>query len=348
MNFAIRKKKKSDLPIVELLGESVYSPGMMPPPSEKLPQVIQFQLTTGCRHGKCTYCDLYRAKRYTQKGLDEMKAHIDDVWKQLKKHHPERIPGLTRIFIGSGNALGAMDNSEMVRLMHYLIKKFYKHVGRYPKRIAAYSNTLDIIRSKNGLDAVRCTGTCTGRCSSSIFGQKLGLNLLYWGVESGSSEVLRYVNKGYDYDDILKANDIRQGADMRISVMIMVGLGGHKYYHEHLNETVRVLKEIQPEFITFLGINPAAHTAYAKKMEEEIKAGTNRPLTDRELVKQMMSIIERLDFGATIGCFGQDVTPTAHNPFTFGSIEMDYWRNDGMMIVESLGPQLKEFYNTAV
>jgi len=41
-------------------------------------------------------------------------------------------------------------------------------------------------------------------------------------------------------------------------------------------------------------LNPSAHSAYTKIMEKEMKAGTNRPLTEIEVVQQMKDILSNV------------------------------------------------------
>jgi hypothetical protein len=100
--------------------------------------------------------------------------------------------------------------------------------------------------------------------------------------------------------------------------MIMPGLGGIRYYEEHLRETARVLGLIKPKFLTFMGINPPKDSAYAIRMQREQENGENRPLTGKEMVDQMIGIIKQMPpFDVKIGCFPEDIDQVGNNPLTF-------------------------------
>lgn len=104
----------------------------------------------------------------------------------------------------------------------------------------------------------------------------------------------------------------------------MPGLGGIKFYDSHIKETVKVLDRIKPRFLTFMGINPSVNSRYHALMLKEQKKGENRPLTDKELSQQMITIIDEMScFYTKIGCFGPNIDQVGHNPLSFNSIQID-------------------------
>ena len=52
-----------------------------------------------------------------------------------------------------------------------------------------------------------------------------GLEMIYLGLESGSDEVLRRVNKGETADEIVRAGLMVKQAGMKLSVTCIAGLG---------------------------------------------------------------------------------------------------------------------------
>lgn len=52
---------------------------MSPPPSEVGSNVIQFELTEGCSHNKCTFCNMYNNSNYSVRSLKSFKDHVDSV-----------------------------------------------------------------------------------------------------------------------------------------------------------------------------------------------------------------------------------------------------------------------------
>jgi hypothetical protein len=285
---------------------------------------------------------MYSTQKHYQKNIHEVKKHIDSVWKYLEQNKPEAISQLEKIFIGSGNSLG-VNTKTLSEAIQYSAITFKDHVGKIPRRISLYGNTSDILKQgEYDLKFLECGGTCSGSCSSDIFGTRVGLNLIYWGIESGSDDVLHYINKGSTKEDILNATEaIRESRSIRTSVMIMPGLGGIKYFENHLRDTLNVLNNLQPEFVTFIGIDAASNTSYARNMAREIKEGTNRPLTNVELAEQLIKFIDNLEFRSTIGCFDTSIQPLGFNPVFFGSVKLsDYY--DRQNVVEKLKRQKEQ------
>jgi hypothetical protein len=286
------------------------------PTAERLEHVIVFEITTGCSYGKCTFCNFYKNQKYGLKSLIEYKKHVEHVWNTLERVAPERIDKITRVFIGSGNALSFQNEKELINALRFTTDEFNRRTGRVAKRTSIYATTNDILKKEN-LGRIRCGGTCDGNnCPLRIYGRKIGVDLIYWGVESGSSKVLDYCNKGYDKESILRAGREIGWAGLEVSMMIIVGLGGKKFEKEHTKETIMIINEIKPKFVNFIGINPAVNSPYFKKMEKEIEAGTNRPLTPKEKVNQMIEMIKKIEFETTVGCINNG---TGDNPITFNS-----------------------------
>ena len=53
----------------------IYDYPLYRPPSEAFSLIIQ--VTLGCSHNKCTFCSMYKDKRFKIKPMDELKAEID-------------------------------------------------------------------------------------------------------------------------------------------------------------------------------------------------------------------------------------------------------------------------------
>ncbi|HIG94733.1 MAG: Radical SAM protein [archaeon GW2011_AR13] len=303
----------------------LFSNGMYAPFAERKENVVQIELTEGCSHSKCTFCNMYNSK-YKEKSLDKAKKHIDAVFNSASE---KRLNQLERIWIANGDALN-IETIKLNDLIQYTINEFKKYVGELPRRVALFASTKNILsHSKEGLMVLNCGGTCRNylslknTCSVRKFGTKKGLDLIYWGIESGSSDVLGYVNKGCNADDIFKANESLDFSGIRKSVMIMPGLGGIRYANQHLEDTVEVLNEICPEFITLIGINPNPNSLYARKMTQEFRDKFNRPLTDEELGHQTLDILKGLNFDTKVGCFDTSMQKFGRNPYPFGSYEID-------------------------
>ena len=289
--------------VVDLYKDSsLYSTlDMFSPPAERLSHVIRFELTRGCGYGRCTYCSGYEGMKHEIKTLEEYGDHVNKVFERIGKNS-DLARHLRRTFIGGGNAL-EVGTGMLDKVFYYTNKIFKENTGRYPERMSVYGRTKDILDKKEDMKYI-----------------ERWLDLIYWGVESGSSEVLDYVNKGCTMEEIIKAAEVINRTNIKTSVMIMPGLGGKKYYNEHIKYTAKVLGKIKPRFITFMGINSKESSRYSKIMKLEQENGINRPLTDEELVIQMKEIIKRMPvFKTSVGCFEDKIDKVGHNPVTFDS-----------------------------
>jgi radical SAM superfamily enzyme YgiQ (UPF0313 family) len=68
------------------------------------------------------------------------------------------------------------------------------------------------------------------------------------GVETGDRELLRQVNKGATYDQIVEAGRRLKQAGITTSVTVILGLGGVAGSERHATETGRILSDIDPDF----------------------------------------------------------------------------------------------------
>jgi len=118
-----------------------------------------------------------------------------------------------------------------------------------------------------------------------------GLSRIHIGMESGSDEVLKMIQKGVTgADHIIAGRNVKE-AGMELSEYIMPGLGGKLLTGAHAGETARVLNEIRPDFIRMrtLAIPPGA------PLFEKWKSGEFIKLSDDGVVEEIRILISRLE-----------------------------------------------------
>jgi len=107
-----------------------YDPPVYRPPSEASSLILQ--VSPGCSHNACTFCGMYKDKKFRLKTWPEIESDIMSA-KQL-------FPGATRIFLADGNAL-TLGQSLLVKILGKLVVEFLclEWVGIYagPKDILA-------------------------------------------------------------------------------------------------------------------------------------------------------------------------------------------------------------------
>jgi histone acetyltransferase (RNA polymerase elongator complex component) len=121
--------------------------------------------------------------------------------------------------------------------------------------------------------------------------REAGLTRIHTGMESGSRNVLKQINKGNTPEDILEGGKRVRESGISLSEYIMPGVGGRALSHEHAIETARILNQIQPDFIrvrTF-AIHPKS------PLQKMVDDGTFVPLNDDEVVSEIRMLLENLD-----------------------------------------------------
>ncbi len=203
--------------------EIVYDYPLYRPPSEANSMI--FQVTLGCSFNKCSFCNMYRTKEYTERPWDEIKAEID----MASKFYPDT----RRVFLADGDALN-LSKDRMIQILEYLYSKF-----PCLERVSCYAMPMNILKKKDDeLKGMRAAG----------------LSMLYIGIESGSDIVLRKVTKGATYKTIVQACQKAKGNGYVISCMVILGLGGKTYTNEHVSDTARILSETAPNYVGVLNL----------------------------------------------------------------------------------------------
>jgi len=300
ISFSVNIRRK-----LEILGGNLHTvdatPGLFSrplvfaPPSETQLHVLRLELIQGCKHNACTFCPGYKGIPFHEKSWEEAKDH----YMRVKGILGDYAQNIRRVFIGGGNALSA-NLDTLLRLLEMISRDFPDL-----KRISLYGRADSIVeKGADGLKQLKDSG----------------LGLIYWGVESGSQKVLDYVNKRVRTGTMYDAGELAKQAGIDLSVMVMPGLGGHRFMNAHTMQTAKMLTAIDPRFTTLLCINPSPNSAYMRRMEKEMIAGTNRPLTEEELLEQIIQIIESLPHkGQKIGMFNKGIDPLGKNPVTFNA-----------------------------
>ncbi|WP_432820939.1 radical SAM protein [Trichloromonas sp.] len=259
------------------------------PPSERKPHVLRLELTTGCDYNRCTFCSEYSGMNPSTKSFHEFKEHVDRVVVSIGNEKSR----IQRLFIGSGNSLG-VETELLLESLNYAAGIFN------PQRISLYGRTASILeKSVDELKRLKAAG----------------FTMLYWGLESGSDEVLSYACKDCTRDDMIEASKMLAEAEIEVSAMLIPGLGGLRLAEEHLAGTLELLHNIDIAYLTLLSINPCESSVYAKKMKSETN---NRHLTPDEVNTQVYRLLEGLNTsGLRVGMFTEEVDQVSRNTMRF-------------------------------
>ncbi|MCX8124406.1 MAG: radical SAM protein [Spirochaetes bacterium] len=121
--------------------------------------------------------------------------------------------------------------------------------------------------------------------------QKAGINRVHFGLESGSDEVLKLVNKGEDSRDHVEGCIKAKDAGLSVSVYIMPGLGGRRLSHTHAHQTARVINAIKPEYVRLRTLSVFPYTP----LSDMVKSGQFELCTDDEIVDEIEMLITQIE-----------------------------------------------------
>ena len=131
-----------------------------------------------------------------------------------------------------------------------------------------------------------------------------GLITLYMGLESGSRYILKIMKKGTTPEMMVKAAKKGIEAGLRVSVYIILGLGGKKYTEEHANGTADCLNKMNPTIFRFRTLNlfPGA------PLYDDWKQGKFQRLSPYELILEEYNIFKQIKPHLTSEVFNDHIS----------------------------------------
>ena len=87
-----------------------------------------------------------------------------------------------------------------------------------------------------------------------------------------------------------------QAAGLRMSVMILLGLGGVEHSRTHAEQTAAALNQMQPRLLSSLRMIPVPGT----EIHEQVSSGMFRQLTEWDVVRELRDIIEKSELQSTV------------------------------------------------
>jgi radical SAM superfamily enzyme YgiQ (UPF0313 family) len=241
---------------------------------------VLIAVTGGCSWNRCRFCGTYKGMYGTIQ--DYAIRPLEDVLKDIDFYAEKNYHGFP-VFLAGGNPTSAPTE--------YLIKiiKYIRLRMKDVQRISSYAKALDILRKSD--EELRHLA-------------EAGLDIVYMGLESGSSKILRIMKKGTNAESMIKAGKRILAAGINLSLYILLGLGGKKFSNLHAKETARVLTEINPTIFRFRTLNIMPSTPLWK----EWKQGDFKLLSPVECIKEEREIIAQLGENVTSQVFNDHVS----------------------------------------
>jgi radical SAM superfamily enzyme YgiQ (UPF0313 family) len=243
-----------------------YEGQLYRPPSEANSLILQ--ATIGCSFNECTFCGMYRDKKFRVRPIDELLAEI--AWAR-----DELGPAVAKVFLADGDALVAKA-SFLGKILDALRDAFPSL-----RRVSCYASPQSLqVRSVEEMAGLR----------------EKGLTLYYLGIESGHDRVLDDLVKGVDAAEMIRVANKAHEAGVKLSTMVLLGAGGRGLSLDHARESARVVNAIGPRFVSTLVMTPVEGTP----LGEHDARGEVDHLTPIELAAELREFLAATELSGSI------------------------------------------------
>ena len=230
------------------------------PPSEAYSLIVQ--VTYGCSHNGCAFCDMYDDKHFAMRPMEEIREDFETA-RQVYRH-------VERVFLADGDAL-MRKTDDLVQILGLIY-------GLFPEcqRVTCYASPTSLqIKSEDDLRLLR---------------QK-GLQMVYMGLESGCDAVLERMNKGHNAAAIVAAGQKARRCGIALSVTAISGLGSVGLWREHAIGTAEALSAMKPEYIGLLTLM----VEHGTPLEQWVRAGEFTLLSPVEVLRETELFLQHID-----------------------------------------------------
>ena len=231
------------------------------PPSEGRNLIIQ--VTLGCSFNRCSFCSMYRTKEFSVRPLEQVLAEIKRVGRDY--------PTVRRVFLADGDALAA-PTDHLLTVLEALHAAFPRL-----ERVASYALPNNLRKKTVAeLQSLR----------------QNRLNLIYYGIETGSAELLKRITKGATPQSMIEGLNQAKEAGLRISATVILGLGGQTYWREHIDATAALVNQVALDYLSTLqlGLDPTIREEFFHKFRESFL-----PQDDFGMLEEQTRLLQRLE-----------------------------------------------------
>lgn len=238
----------------------MYEGNIYRPPGEA--RSFLLQATIGCSHNKCTFCDMYREKKFRIRKTEDV---LRDIYETAALYNQ-----FEKIFLCDGDAI-IIPTDELLEILKALKKCF-----PYARLISTYAGPRStLVKTPDELIKLR----------------EAGLGRAYLGVETGSDKILAHINKGCDSETMLKAGLALKEAGINLWIMILIGIGGQADSLEHVVKSTELVQKMRPDHMSCLNYMPVRGTP----LYDEIQEGKFKLIDAEQSLVETRYFIENLD-----------------------------------------------------
>ena len=221
------------------------------------------EITYGCSWNRCTFCSMYKNVKFGASPIE----HIEEDLQELAGVYPRN---LRKITVANGDPF-ALSTKRLLEISE-LIRKYFPEISV----ISCQTSIRNIMHKKQKE---------LNQLYEAMYDD------IYIGLESGSDEVLKLLNKGYTSKQEYETLEKLENSKIRYIALLMGGAGGEKYRTEHVSETARLLNAYPPKMISIITTGIAMGTELAKMRDK----GDFIPLTERQIIEDEIDLIKELN-----------------------------------------------------
>ena len=235
------------------------------PPSEAYSLIVQ--VTYGCSHNRCAFCDMYDDKHFSMRPMQEIREDFELARRVYKR--------VERVFLADGDAL-MRKTADLVEILGLIY-------GLFPEceRVSCYASPTSLqVKSEDELRLLR----------------QRGLQMVYMGLESGCDAVLTRMQKGHDAAAIVAAGQKALRCGFALSVTAISGLGSVALWRQHAADTAKAVSAIKPEYLGLLTLMVEPGTP----LEGWVRNGEFTLLSPLEVLKETELFLQQVDSEGTV------------------------------------------------
>jgi radical SAM superfamily enzyme YgiQ (UPF0313 family) len=291
-----------------------FETGIYRPPSEGGSASLLLRFTRNCPWNHCTFCAMYKTKKFQLRPITEIKADIDamallaqelksasitlghggNITRETVVSLMEKIPELdyrqgfsmlAHWLMAGGQTAFIQDGNSMIMKTNDLLAALHHLKTTFPaiNRVTTYARARTLVqKSATDLLAIR----------------KAGLDRLHLGLETGDDNLLKKIKKGVTSEGQIQGGQKAMAAGFQVSEYWMPGLGGRELTQAHAENTARVLNAVNPHYIRSRPFRAIAGTP----LHAQIQAGEIHTLSPREQLMELKQMILALEVTAKV-CF---------------------------------------------
>ena len=235
------------------------------PPSEAYSLIVQ--VTYGCSHNRCAFCDMYDDKHFSMRPMQEIREDFELARRVYKR--------VERVFLADGDAL-MRKTADLVEILGLIY-------GLFPEceRVSCYASPASLqVKSEDELRLLRARG----------------LQMVYMGLESGCDAVLTRMQKEHDAAAIVAAGQKARRCGFALSVTAISGLGSVALWRQHAADTAKAVSAIKPEYLGLLTLM----VEHGTPLESWVKNGEFTLLSPLEVLKETELFLQQVDSEGTV------------------------------------------------